>query len=135
MDARFKATFAAVVLAVGAGAAKVAHLGPFADNAIRIADNAAMSTFAFKENYRSLRAGTLAEQQAVDIACSLFASLNANGAPPSEWSSFEDALAERMGVTDSKQYITGKVERVAATVDLAQRNPRAAAEYARHCLS
>lgn len=134
MNATLRAAGAAVVLVVGAGAAKLAHLGPFADEAFRLADTTAMSSIAFRENYAAMRAGTFAEQQAVDIACTLFSSLAVTGDPPENWSSFPDALADRMGVTDSSEYIDGKIERLAAAAELAERNPRVAAEYARHCL-
>ena len=75
MNPRFASGLAALVVVLDAGTARLAHLGPFADEAIRIGDTAVMSSLAFKENYRAMKAGSLAEQQAVDVACSLFSAM------------------------------------------------------------
>jgi hypothetical protein len=134
MSARIGALLAAAALVVVGGLAKLAHLGPFADDAIRSLDTVAMSTLEFRNNYQAFRSGTLAEKQGVDIACALFSSLANTGAPPAEWKGFDDALADRMGVTNSDEYLTGKLKQLEVTVDLAEHNVRAAAQYAKACV-
>lgn len=123
-----------MALTFSAGVAKVAHLGPFADDVIRASDTVAMSSMAFRDNYQAMKGGTFAEQQAVDVACAFFSSMAQDGVPPAEWTNFETALADRVGVTDSSKYLDGKVGRLELAIDLVEINPRAAYEYARVCL-
>lgn len=134
MSAKLATFFAAAALVVVGGLAKVAHLGPFADDVIRNLDTVAMSAPEFRNNYLALRTGTLAEKQGVDVACALFTSLANTEAPPPAWDGFEDALSNRLGVTSSAQYLTGKLEQLSAAVELAEHNVRAAAEYAKACI-
>lgn len=134
MTAKITAFVGAILLATGGLVAKLAHLGPFADDAIRVVDTVAMTSFAFHSNYQAMRSGTFAERQAVEIACALFTSMATTGSPPTGWLGFESALAERAGVTNSNQYLEGKVDQLNLAVALVERNPRLAAEYAKSCI-
>jgi hypothetical protein len=134
MTAKIAPIVAAIMLACGGVVAKLAHLGPFADNVIQVSDTAAMTSLAFHSNYQAMRSGTLPEKQAVEVACALFTSVATTGSPPPAWLGFESALEERTGVTDSTQFLTGKVGQLNLAVEMAERNPRFAAAYARSCM-
>lgn len=134
MGAKVATSLAAAVLVFGGGVAKLAHLGPFADDVVRSLDTVAMSATEFRGNYVALRTGTLAEKQGVEVACALFTSMASTGDMPAQWDGFANTLADRMGVTSADEYMTGKLSQLQLAVELAERNVRAATEYAKACI-
>jgi hypothetical protein len=133
LGARFGAALAAGGLALAGIGAKVAHLGPFADDALRVADAGAMSALAFRDNASAMRQGTFLEKQAVEVACSLFTSLSTTGQPPAGWTTFGGVLTDRSGIGTSTSYLNTKIEQLAVTADLAQQQPQLAVKYVEYC--
>lgn len=95
---------------------------------------ASHSTAALRSNLDEIARGSYAESQAVDLFCSVSASLFATGELPDEATSWKAFVIGRVGITSAQQYFDGKAEQLEAAVEIAQRSPTAASKYAQACL-
>lgn len=127
------AGLASVALGIGAFVAHSAGvLGHAAEPALLAAKNAHDA----RQVIEDLREGSYVEKQTISLFCAASASLHTRGTLPDEATDWREFVEGRLGVTsDSSEYFGGKLEQLETTIDLEQRNPQAAARYARACLA
>lgn len=95
---------------------------------------ASHSTYALRSNLDEIARGSYVESQAVELFCVASASLDETGELPDEATDWREFVIGRVGITSAEQYFDGKADQLDTAVGIAQRNPQAAAKYARACL-